>query len=175
MKIYKLLPALVTTVASAAPWCESPEGCHLATSAELVGYFQGEGLTQSFAEFAFLEEPIYDQVLGVVADLRLLTPGNAVHSGMKYALATSDTAPDGLTSTMTFEVAARGAGYVYSYRFSQLNVVELAGVTLGRPYLPGLVSAAPEPETYALMLLGLAALGLRGRRKCAERVATRLP
>jgi hypothetical protein len=70
---------------------------------------------------------------------------------------------EGASSTALYSInLATGAA-------TSLGAFGIAGSIVGAPQLAGLtVSAIPEPQTYALMLAGLAAVGVVARRRTAK-------
>ncbi|MFM2057203.1 MAG: hypothetical protein RLY71_1588 [Pseudomonadota bacterium] len=83
----------------------------------------------------------------------------------------SDVFGDG--TVMTVLTSSTSTSHTLSYSYTGVGTVDtssfgftIAGQTL--PVAPGSITPVPEPETYAMMLAGLGALGFMGRRRKAQ-------
>jgi hypothetical protein len=101
--------------------------------------------TAAFDSFAYLYSPSFD-------------PTAALSNGLA---ANDDLLPGFTTSGFAFGLTA---GTSYQYVVTGFSNAEFGSfsTTIGGP---GIVTVVPEPETYALLMLGLGVVGLAARRR----------
>lgn len=109
--------------------------------------------------------------------LESITPGLKVAAGgVRDIFGGSDVyslgSLDSIDFLPTFHADASAMPGTYTARFSLLNIGGDAAIANGGTFYVDFavpVAAVPEPETYALMLAGLAVLACRARRRCKEK------
>ena len=113
--------------------------------------------------------------VGVILSFSGLNGGNASAAHIHCCVATNANGPVVIPFT-GFPAATSGT---YSNTFTSVSAANIAGIEAGLAYInihdatfPGgeirgdiLAAAIPEPETYAMMLAGLGALGIATRRR----------
>lgn len=150
-KLLAVVALAASTGALACPTCPS--------SQDYLDLVRSHGLLEPHA-FVTEGSALY---LASFEALAALPAGgeNTIHSGLLRLYATSDPAAEGELSLFAFSFGY-SSDYFYRYGASawpsaEASLYEIAYAERAGP-LAAVVSAAPEPSTYALMLLGLAAL-----------------
>ncbi len=148
--------------------------------AMIVSYnvtLSGAQSVPSIASTAFGSATVtVDDVLntvGVVLSFSGLTGGNANAAHIHCCVATSGTAP----VVIPFSGFPSSISGTYSNTFAGISAANIAGIEAGLAYINihnaafpngeirGNILAVPEPDTYALMALGLGTVAMAGRRR----------
>jgi hypothetical protein len=101
-----------------------------------------------------------------------LASDTIVFSGVKLDGVTVGLGNDVLGDGTMWQIDAYGSAtsHLLSYSYAGTGTIDTSslGFTVSgsnNPVVPSSVAAVPEPETYAMMLAGLGALGFLGRRR----------